>query len=136
MQNAHYQNKIIFFDGLCILCNRSVDFLLRKDHKKLFKFASLQSDYAKTFPVQAFRKITIDSVIFYDEGKVYIKSSAVLKIASYLGFPYFVFAIFRIIPVSIRDGIYDYIARNRSGWFGRRDSCRLPDESDKDRFIG
>jgi predicted DCC family thiol-disulfide oxidoreductase YuxK len=136
MQNAHNQNKIIFFDGLCILCNRSVDFLLSKDHKMQFKFASLQSDYAKTFPDQALKKITIDSVIFYDEGKVFIKSSAVLKIASYLGYPYFVISAFRIIPVSIRDCIYDYIARNRSRWFGRRDSCRLPDEGSKDRFLG
>jgi predicted DCC family thiol-disulfide oxidoreductase YuxK len=136
MQNAHNQTKIIFFDGLCILCNRSVDFLLRKDHTELFKFASLQSDYAKTFPGQSLNNSTIDSIVFYDEGKVYIKSSAVLKIAVYLGFPYSVLSVFRIIPVSIRDKIYDYIARNRFRWFGKKETCRIPDEETKGKILG
>ena len=135
MQNTNQEDKIVFFDGICILCNRAVDFLLRKDHKRRFKFASLQSDFANSF-LGRYHSLKGDTIFFYDRGNFFTKSQAVLKIAGYLGFPYSAFIAFSIIPSSCRDWIYDIIARNRATWFGRRETCRLPDQETYDRIIG
>jgi len=101
------------------------------------KFASLQSDIAASIlkPFQN-HPLTEDTIIFNDEGRLFIKSTAVLKIAGYLGFPYSTIAIFRIIPSPLRDAIYDFIARNRVKWFGSRVKCRVPDEETAGRIIG
>jgi predicted DCC family thiol-disulfide oxidoreductase YuxK len=137
MDNPYRFQKIVFFDGVCVLCNRAVDFLLRNDRKKRLKFASLQSDqaidilqYLQNYPVKE------DTIIFYDEGRVFIKSTAVLKIAGYLGLPWSVFAVFIVIPRPLRDRIYDNIARKRTKWFGKREKCRIPDQETSGRIIG
>ena len=140
MKNLIYQyhnQKIVFFDGVCVLCNRAVDFLLKKDHKKKLNYASLQSDYAKAILQQIqSQSLKEKTIIFYDEGRIYIKSTAVLKIAGYLGFPWSAFAIFLAIPRQWRDVIYDLIARNRARWFGTREKCRIPDQETIGRIIG
>ena len=137
MNHTYYGMRIVFFDGVCNLCNHSVDFLLKKDHKKRLKYASLQSDTAKEFLQQIHNQLTgEDTIIFYDEGRVYTKSTAVLKIAGYLGFPYSTFAVLVIIPGPLRDWAYDYIAKNRLKWFGKRDTCRIPDKQTIGRIIG
>ncbi len=140
MKKLNYQyhdQKIVFFDGICVLCNRAVDFLLKNDHKKKLKFASLQSASAKAFLQQIqSQSVKEDTIIFYDEGRIYIKSMAVLKIAGYLGFPWSAFAILLAIPRQWRDGIYDLIARNRAKWFGIREKCRIPDQETIGRIIG
>jgi len=137
MNNPYQWQKIVFFDGVCVLCNRAVDFLLKKDHKERLKFASLQSDNAIAFLQQLQNQpVKEDTIIFYDEGRFFMKSTAVLKIAGYLGLPYSVFAMFLIIPRPWRDGIYDIIARNRVKWFGTREKCRIPDQETSGRIIG
>ncbi len=137
MDYPYQGQKIVLFDGACVLCNRSVDFLLKTDRKKRLKFASLQSDIAASMlkPIQN-QPLTEDTIIFNDEGRLFIKSTAVLRIAGYLGFPYSTLAIFRLIPRSLRDGIYDWIARNRARWFGTRVKCRVPDDETAGRIIG
>jgi predicted DCC family thiol-disulfide oxidoreductase YuxK len=136
MNNAHQSQKIIFFDGICLLCNRTVDFLLKNDRKKSLKFASLQSAFAVDF-LQQLRNQAVkeDTIIFYDEGQLLIKSTAVLKIAAYLGMPYALFAVFFVIPRPWRDLFYDIIARNRAKWFGSREQCRVPDQETSGRII-
>jgi predicted DCC family thiol-disulfide oxidoreductase YuxK len=135
MQDSFMQDKIVFFDGMCVLCNRSVDFLLRKDHKKRLKFAALQSGIAKNILQSSEVQVSEDSVIFYDHGQVYQKSTAVLRIAGNLGFPYSSVVALFIFPRPLRDLVYDYISRNRIRWFGKRDNCRVPDPETEGRIL-
>jgi len=129
------QNPIIIFDGECNLCNGTVDFLLKRDSKKQFRFASIQSEAAQLL----FRKFQIpsevDSVILIKSNKVYFESDAAIEIAGMLPFPWKMGTIFRIIPKKIRDNIYRRIAKNRYRWFGKRDTCRIPAPSEKESFI-
>jgi predicted DCC family thiol-disulfide oxidoreductase YuxK len=135
MPNSHFQDRIIFFDGYCILCNRTVDFLIKHDRKKLLKFASLQSATAENLIQNQHNLHGLETVVFYNQGKIYNKSDAALKIAEYLGFPYNILKLGYLVPLPFRNSIYDYIARNRFRWFGKRNSCRMPDEKTKDRLI-
>lgn len=134
----NYRNdKIVFFDGACVLCNRSVDFILKWDRKKRVKFASLQSMFAEEFFHKVKYDISIfDSLVFYDEGEIYIKSDAVLKISAHLGFPVSMLAALRIIPRPVRDYIYDHIAKKRFIWFSKRDTCRIPEIETAGRILG
>lgn len=130
----HY-NNIVFFDGVCVLCNRSVNFLIKRDKKKLLKFASLQSETAKQIFSHSDDQQDDESVIFYSDGNIYKKSAAIIKIAKYLKFPWNTLKILQIIPVSLRDIIYDYVARKRYKWFGKTNQCLIPPEDLKDRFL-
>jgi predicted DCC family thiol-disulfide oxidoreductase YuxK len=129
------QNPIILFDGVCNLCNGTVDFLLKHDRKKQFRFASIQSETAQLL----FRKFQIppetDSVILIKSNKVYFESDAAIEIAGMLSFPWKLVVVFRIIPKKMRDNIYRRIAKNRYRWFGKRDICRIPAPSENDFFI-
>ena len=130
----HY-NNIVFFDGVCVLCNRSVNFLIKRDNKKLLKFASLQPETAKQIFSHSDDQQDDESVIFYSDGNIYKKSAASIKIAKYLKFPWNTLKILQIIPVSLRDIIYDYVARKRYKWFGKTNQCLIPPEDLKDRFL-
>ena len=117
--------KIVFFDGVCNLCNGSVNFLIKQDKKGVLKFASLQSDYAKKMiPKDVLNRENLDTIIFYNDGKFYDRSSAVLKICKALGGKYYVFLVGYLIPRFIRDGLYRFIANNRYKWFGKKEQCK------------
>ncbi len=125
--------RIIFFDGVCSLCNGFVDFVIKRDSKNLFKFSSLQSGTATSVLGSNFGLATI---VFYDDGHQHIKSTAVLKILFQLGGGWTLFAIFASgIPVILRDLIYNFIAKNRYKFFGRRQTCRLPTETERKLFL-
>lgn len=130
-------NHIVLFDGVCNLCNGSVQFLIKHDKNANLKYASLQSEIGKElcneFGVDA---VILNSIIFISEGKAYNESSAVLRITKFLDFPYNVLRIFVIVPKFIRNPIYRWIARNRYKWFGKEEKCMLPSESISARFIG
>jgi predicted DCC family thiol-disulfide oxidoreductase YuxK len=134
VKSSEKQDKIVFFDGECMLCNRSVDFLLKADKKKHLRFASLQSGYLKNLTFHD-NLPEDDSIIFYDEGRLYTLSSAVLKIAAYLPMPYKLAVVFKIIPRPWRDSIYRFIARHRFRWFGKRQTCRMPDDESRNRIL-
>ncbi|MDB4289810.1 DCC1-like thiol-disulfide oxidoreductase family protein [Flavobacteriaceae bacterium] len=128
--------KIIFFDGVCNLCNRSVNFLIKQDKKGVLKFASLQSDFAKSFlPQDIINSVNLDSIIFSDGVSFYTKSSAVLAICKSLGGGFHFFRIGYLLPIFIRDGLYRLIANNRYKWFGKTEQCGVPTEALKDRFL-
>lgn len=126
--------RIIFFDGVCPLCNGFVDFVLKKDSKKLFLYSSLQSSYAQAhLPIQ---HQGLDSIVLSENGVVYTKSTAILRILFQLGGHYNALSVFAsIIPRPVRDMIYNFIAHNRYRWFGKFESCRLATVEEKNLFI-
>lgn len=130
------EKTVVFFDGVCNLCNSSVQFIIKRDRKNKLFFASLQSDYAiKNLPSTLSDNDALKSIILKEGSKIKTKSSAVLTISKTLsGFWPFLY-IFMIIPKFIRDGIYDFIARNRYKWFGKKDHCMIPSPELKGRFI-
>ncbi|MEX1383530.1 thiol-disulfide oxidoreductase DCC family protein [Lutibacter sp.] len=131
------KNKsIILFDGICNLCNTSVIFIIKHDKKAHFKFASLQSDAAKELLLQYnVKKIKIDSIILIENGTFYEKSTAALRISKKLNGGFKLLYIFILIPTFIRDWVYNYIAKNRYKWFGKKDNCMIPSEKLKSRFL-
>ncbi len=127
---------IVFFDGVCNLCNASVLFFLNRDQKENLRFASLQSSIAeKILGKKIELKDSPSSVLFLEKGILYQKSTAIVKICAYLTFPWNLLPLFRWVPNPIRDFVYDWVARNRYRWFGRLDTCRMPDPNLKSRFL-
>ena len=128
--------QIVFFDGVCQLCNRSVNFLIKQDQKSVLKFASLQSTYAqKVVPKALLNHEKLDTIIVYSDGEFYDQSTAVLKLCKILGGLYTVFLIGYLLPRFIRDGLYSFIANNRYRWFGKTEQCRVPTAELKERFL-
>ena len=117
--------SIIFFDGVCTLCNGVVDFIIIRDHSRRFKYASLQGNTAKKMIQSYLEQGNLDSLIFYKKGKIYIESSAALHIARSMNGLWPVLFIFIIVPKFIRDAVYRWVARNRYRWFGKRSICRI-----------
>ena len=127
--------KIIFYDGLCSMCNRFIRILITLDKKEKFLLASLQGKNGKILQKKFSKELhEVDSVIFYNK-QVYTKTSAVINILSELGGIYKLAYIFNIIPSFISDSIYDYIARNRFQWFGKLDKCPMPEKKNISRFL-
>lgn len=125
-------SPIIFFDGVCNLCNHAVDFILRYDKSQRYKFASLQSDKAKDI---LHGRSDLQSIILLEDGIIYQKSRAAMKIARGLsGWPY-LFSLFRFVPLFISDFVYDVIAKYRYRWFGKSDTCRIPTAEEEARFV-
>lgn len=129
--------KIILFDGFCNLCESSVQFVIKHDKKDIFRFVALQSDLGKEI-VKHIGLSTkhIDSVIVYEPGISYnYKSAAAIEIAKDLGGIFHFGTIFRIIPTSLRNLLYDYVAKNRYLWYGKKESCLVPTDEIKSKFL-
>ncbi|MFP7171669.1 thiol-disulfide oxidoreductase DCC family protein [Terribacillus sp. 7520-G] len=129
------KEAIILFDGVCNLCNNSVQFIIKHDKGAYFKFASLQSDFGSRLREAKQIPDGIDSILFAEGDKVYTQSSAVLRIARRLDGAWKLAGAALFIPRPIRDSIYRYIARNRYRWFGRQNQCMLPSPELKKRFL-
>lgn len=129
--------KLILFDGVCNLCNTSVQYIIKHDKKDVFKFTPIQSEVGQELIKNHHLEINkTDSIILYSEKKgISYKSSAVLKIAMMLGFPIFVLGVFWIVPPFIRNWVYDYIAKNRYKWYGKRENCMMPTPELRKKFI-
>ena len=132
-----YGDKIILFDGVCNLCDSAVQFIIKHDKNAVFKFASLQSDIGKRLLKERGVDFeSIDSIVFIDMGSAYyIKSTAALEIARHLDGSYSFFKNFLVIPVGFRDWVYDFVARNRYKWYGKKDACMIPTADLKSRFL-
>lgn len=130
--NSHI--PIIFFDGFCILCNGFVDFIFKRDRKQVFHFASIQGNTAQML-LKPECIDALESIVYVDEEGCFQRSAAVLKILVRLGGFYQVFGIFRIVPRFISDFVYDFIARHRYRWFGKREACRVPTPQEKGRLL-
>ena len=128
--------SIILFDGVCNLCNSSVNFIIKHDKKTQFAFTSLQSDVAKEILLQfKIKKLNLDTIVLIDNGEIYEKSTAVLKILKHLNGGYKLLYAFMIFPKFIRDWVYSCIAKNRYKWFGKKDNCMIPTLEIKSRFL-
>ncbi len=129
--------KLILFDGVCNLCNASVVYVIKRDKKDIFMFAPLQSNVAQQITeIYSIDSKKPNSILLYEHEKwVSHKSTAVIKIASKLGFPYNLLMILYIIPPFIRNWVYDYIAKNRYKWYGKREQCMVPTQELKAKFL-
>jgi predicted DCC family thiol-disulfide oxidoreductase YuxK len=130
------ENPVILFDGLCNFCNGAINFVLKQDKKGIFRFAPLQSEAGRRL-LQQYHLPTdeFESFVLIDDGKVYTKSSAALRVMNKLPWYWKEAQIFRVIPTIFRDAIYDFIARNRYKWFGKKDQCMLPTPEMRSRFL-
>ncbi|TGK33728.1 thiol-disulfide oxidoreductase DCC family protein [Leptospira gomenensis] len=127
---------IVFFDGVCNLCNGAVLFFIDHNPRGNLVFASLQSAAAERLLGKKTESGEIpSSVLFLEKGILYRKSEAVLRIANHLSFPWNSFFWMRIFPEFLRDFVYDRIARNRYRWFGKTEFCRLPTPALRSRFL-
>lgn len=129
--------KIILFDGVCNLCDATVQFLIKRDRKDIFRFVALQSELGQ----EIINYIGIDtsktdSIILYEPGKAYYyKAQAALEIASEIGGFYSLLSVFKVLPNGLSNAVYDYVARNRYKWYGKKDACMLPTPEMKAKFL-
>jgi len=127
---------VVLFDGVCNYCNAMINFIIRQDKKKKYLFATLQSEFGRrllhqwNLPVNSF-----DSFLVFDNGKLYSKSTAALRLYNQLPWYWKWTQLFWIFPKFLRDAVYNVIARNRYKWFGKKDECMLPSPEIKERFL-
>ena len=126
----------VLFDGVCNFCNASINFVIDRDSKGIFKFAALQSEIGQEILKKyGLKQNDFDSIILEKEGEIFQKSDAALEIARNLDGLWKICYIFKIIPSFLRNPIYDLIAKNRYRIFGRTDACRIPTPELKARFL-
>lgn len=129
------KERVIFFDGVCNLCNNAVQFIIKRDRSKKFKFASLQSEFAqKELVKRGFNPQPLLTIVLLSGQSIYTKSDAALKIARHLNKGWPLLYIFIIIPRFLRNVIYDFISLNRYKWFGKRNQCMIPSPDLESRF--
>ena len=129
------QTALIAFDGVCMLCQSSVHFILKRDTKDYFRFIPLEQidkhgEWARLLPEKR-----VDSIVLMENNKIYTQSSAVLRIVLHLSGLYPLLFVFMVIPRPLRDMVYDFIAKNRYRWFGKHDLCMIPDPSIAHKFL-
>ena len=135
-------SPIILFDGVCNLCNASVQFIIERDPTAIFQFASLQSEAGQAILAKNALNAALnndasaeDSVILVENGQVYDRSTAALRIARRLSGAIKLLYVFIVVPKPIRDFVYKIIAKNRYRWFGKQDACWMPTKELKARFL-
>jgi predicted DCC family thiol-disulfide oxidoreductase YuxK len=129
-------SPVIYFDGVCNLCTGTVQFVLKKDKRKIFRFASLQGEGGKKMlnahklPAQHYQTFILE-----EGGKIFTRSTAALRVFKLLGGAWSLLYVFMIIPAFIRDAVYNFISNNRYRWFGKKEECWLPAPEWENRFI-
>lgn len=144
------ESPVLLFDGVCSLCSAIVDFVIRHERRHDVKFAALQSASAKGLldaRVGAQRSEALraeraggghgdpDSVVFLEGDRVYERSTAALKLARHLQFPWSAVRVGWVVPRFVRDALYGFVARHRYAWFGKKDACRIPTPQERARFL-
>ena len=129
----------MLFDGVCNLCNGAVQFILDRDRASRFKFASLQSERGRALLAEHGVVAPAgdpDTVYLVEDGRIFDRSTAALRIARHLTFPWWLLSAFSVVPRLLRDPLYGVVARNRYRWFGRTDECRIPTPELRARMLG
>jgi len=137
IENLPIHKQLILFDGVCNLCNTSIQFVIQNDKKNQFVFAALESSIGQKI-INHYNIDTskLDSILLYSrENGLSIKSTAALTIAKQLNFPVNLLGLFLVIPSFIRDTVYDFIAKNRYKWFGKKEVCMIPTPELKSKFL-
>lgn len=129
------QDQIILFDGECHFCDRSVQFILKRDRHGYFKFASLQSELGQKLLKKHQIPTDTDSFVLVTSKQAYVKSTAALKVVRHLTGLWKILYVFILVPRPLRNFVYDVIAKNRYRWFGRKESCDLPTPEMRRRFL-
>lgn len=129
------EHPLVLFDGDCNLCNNSVQFVLKRDPKGRFRFASLQSQVGRDAIAKVAQGVLPDSILLIRGGKLQMKSTAALAIARGLRFPWPLVSVFWLVPYPLRNLVYDWIGRNRIRWFGKREECWVPTPELRARFL-
>ena len=137
MENLPKDKKIIIFDGVCNLCDSTVQFIIKHDKKDVFRFVALQSDLGKKIIKHIGIDISkTDSIILYIPGQAYYyKSEAAIEIAKELGAVFSLLNIFSILPKWLSNKMYDFVARNRYKWYGKKEECMIPTPEMKAKFL-
>jgi len=129
-------NPIILYDGHCILCNRFIHFVEKRDSQNQFRYLQLQNELSEQVKDKLDVAIEEDETAFLlYKSKYYDRSDVSFLTAKLIGFPFNLFGIFKLIPKRVRDKIYNWVANNRYSWFGKEDSCIIPDESLQSKMI-
>jgi predicted DCC family thiol-disulfide oxidoreductase YuxK len=127
---------IVLFDGVCNFCNGSVQFILKRDREGIFRFASLQSEIGRRLMTEhGLDPDALNSVVVIDDGRAWQESAAALRIARHLPGAWKLLRAFAVVPRSVRDALYRWIARNRYRWFGKTEACWLPTPELRGRFL-
>ncbi|MCL8006071.1 thiol-disulfide oxidoreductase DCC family protein [Gelidibacter japonicus] len=129
--------QLILFDGVCNLCDASVQYVIKHDKNDLFRYTTLQGEVGQAI-IKKYGVDTdkMDSILLYSpENGISYKSTAALKIASKLGFPRHLMVVFLIVPAFIRNWVYDFIAQNRYKWYGKKEECMIPTKELKSKFL-
>lgn len=130
--------NVVIFDGVCNLCNRAVDILIRLDRKAILSFAPMQGETAKEIGIHQERLAESEQSILYlkkQDDIVFYRSDAVIEIITDLFWWGKIVKVFKILPRFMRDGLYRWVAKNRYTFFGKRDTCRLPTKEEAARFL-
>lgn len=137
MDQLPQDKKIILFDGVCNLCDSTVQFIIKHDKNDIFRFVALQSDLGEKILIHiGLDRSKTDSIILYQPGQAYYyKAEAAFKIANELSGAYSLINIFSFLPNWLTNKVYDYIARNRYKWYGKKDECILPTPEMKAKFL-
>ncbi len=131
----HPNQLIVLYDGVCHLCQRSVQFIIRHDKKNKFEFASLQSEVAQKRLREIHFKNSLETIVLLKGKAHFEKSDAVLEIVRNLSYAWPLLYAFKIVPRFLRDTVYTYIANHRYGWFGKSDSCMVPSAEIRDKYL-
>lgn len=137
MENLPKDKKIILFDGVCNLCDSTVQFIIKHDKKDVFRFVALQSDLGQeVIKYLGVDTSKTDSIILYEPGHAYYyKAEAAINIAKGLGGIYSLMGLFSVLPKSLSNSVYDYIAKNRYRWYGKKSECMIPTPEMKAKFL-
>ena len=128
---------IIVFDGHCVLCSRWASFVMRHDRDKRFRLLAAQTPLGVAlYEHYGLDPIDYETNVLLEDGRAWLKSEGTIRMFERLGFPWSSMAAFRAVPRTLRDKLYNLVARNRLEWFGTRDTCFMPQPGDADRFIG
>jgi predicted DCC family thiol-disulfide oxidoreductase YuxK len=136
LTQADENSPIILFDGVCNLCEYSVQFIITRDPRGMFKFAPLQSEAGQSLLNRhGISTDDLSTFVLLENGRVFNRSTAALRVVKRLGWPWPVLFVFMAVPGPIRDAVYDFIARNRYQWFGKKEQCMVPTQEVRARFL-
>lgn len=136
LRHEAHRGPIVFYDGECGLCDKAVQFIIPRDPAGRFRFAAQQSEIGgRLLEAYGYREQGINTIVLLEDGRIYTRSTAALRIARRLSGAWPLLYGFIVVPGLLRNAVYGFIAKNRYRWFGKADACRLPKPNEKGRFL-